>query len=95
MLSLYILLGLCGLAGLGFLLEPLVRDEESLGSLTTRPDSSLRSDAPTNAPTDAPTETRERTTTAEPGRRCPHCGADVEQGYVFCGTCAGPLPTPA
>ncbi|QLD85443.1 zinc-ribbon domain-containing protein [Natronomonas halophila] len=87
MLSLYILLGLCGLAGLVFLLEPLVRDEGDVRRLTGRleryPDVELSA--------------REKNTNddAEPPHRCPHCGSEVERGYTFCGNCAEPLPVPA
>jgi hypothetical protein len=87
MLSLYILLGFCGLAGLVFLLEPLVRDEGDvrrlMGRLERYPDVEL--------------STREENATdgATAPHRCPHCDSEVEQGYVFCGNCAEPLPVPA
>jgi hypothetical protein len=88
MLALYILTALCALAGLVFLLEPLVRNEGDLrrlmGRLERYPDVGLSRH-----------EENAADGTAEPLQRCPHCGEEVERGYVFCGNCAGPLPTPA
>jgi hypothetical protein len=87
MLSLYILFGLCGFAGLVFLLEPLVRDEGDvrrlMGRLERYPDVELSTGGESAADG------------ASPPHRCPHCGSEVERGYAFCGNCAEPLPVPA
>ncbi|WP_336135020.1 zinc ribbon domain-containing protein [Natronomonas amylolytica] len=87
MLHLSVLFALCGLAVVGFLLEPLVRDEGTVMPLMARleryPDAEM------------PTREGESVDNATAPRRCPHCGSEVEQGYVFCGNCAGPLPVPA
>lgn len=98
MLAVYLLVAFCGLAGAVFLLEPLVRDEDDITPLTTRYGRHSRTDR--RPQTDDPeVSTCEQNPTEHANssgttRHCPHCGDDVEQGYVFCGNCAGPLPTP-
>jgi hypothetical protein len=98
MLALYLLVAFCGLVGAVFLLEPLVRDEDDLTPLTTRYGRCSRTDHRLQTDDSAVSTHEEGSTdhgvTSRAGRSCPHCGSDVEQGYVFCGNCAGPLPTP-
>ncbi len=71
------------LAALAFVLAPLLRSEADLKSLR-RPRPGTRHLHGL--------EGREMRLREEYERRCPHCGATVEDGYVFCGECGSPLP---
>ena len=71
------------LAALAFVFAPLVRSEADLKSLR-RPRPGTRHLHGL--------ESREMPLRDEGERRCPHCGASVADGYVFCGECASPLP---
>lgn len=96
--ALYVLAGFFAVVLAGFLVEPLVRDEEEMTTLVLRSDggsSTETADDSADADTTSNRTITDYEQTAETPPRCPHCGEDVERGYVFCGNCAGPLPTPA
>jgi hypothetical protein len=88
MLHIYVLLAVSGLALVGFLLEPFLREEEAVMPLMARLERYPDAEIPTRG------AAGDRDADAGP-RCCPHCGSEVERGYVFCGNCAGPLPVPA
>lgn len=82
-----------------FVLTPLARHEQDLKPLR-RPRPGLRDLHALESPDgdrpggdDRPSgDDRLARETADDERRCPHCGAVVDDAYSYCGECASPLP---
>jgi hypothetical protein len=75
--------GLLALAAAAFLLEPMVRSEEDLEALRF-PSGAGRDGRRASAALKAGSR-------VEPSAR-PHCGAEVERDYDYCGGCVRRLP---